>query len=172
MGDWVQVTAIDVGWRNFAWCTLDTAHLQQPLQWHVEDLWLPNPQRRRQPTKEDLMQIATEWCDRNEQVLRTSDVIVLENQIRTPCIVLNAAIYSRCHGKARVVHPMTVGAFWKLPTSREAKKARAVVIVDSIVRGNFPRASKRDDLADTYLMAAWGMCQQGVATKEDFLLMQ
>lgn len=169
--DWHQVTAIDVGWRNFAWCTMDTAHLRQPLQWHVEDLWQPTPQRRRQPTKEDLMRIATEWCNRHEDLLRTSDVIVLENQIRTPCIVLNAAIYSRCHNRAYVAHPMTVGAYWKLPTTRDAKKARAVEIVYDLTNGEFPRANKRDDLADTYLMAAWGMCVLAKgAVKEDFLL--
>lgn len=170
--DWRQVTAIDVGWRNFAWCTLDTAHLRQPLQWHVEDLWQPSPQRRRQPTKDDLMRIATEWCDRHDALLRSSDMIVLENQMRTPCIILNAAIYSRCYNRAHVVHPMTVGAYWKLPTTREAKKARAVAIVDRIVNGNYPAANKRDDLADTFLMAAWAMCTTGAATKEDFLLPQ
>ncbi len=168
-GDWKQVTAIDVGWRNFAWCTLDTAHLTEPLHWHVEDLWEARPSRRKTPTKEDLMQIATEWCDRNEPILRSSDLVVLENQIRTPCIVLNAAIFSRCYGRARVVHPMTVGAYWKLPTTRDAKKAKGIVIAQQITRNAFPRVYKRDDLADTFLMAAWGMMQVGGATHHDFL---
>lgn len=115
------------------------------------------------------MQLATEWCDRNEAVLKSSDLVVLENQIRTPCIVLNAAIYARCFGRARVVHPMTVGAYWKLPTQREPKKAKAVEIVDTVTSGGFPRTYKRDDLADTFLMAAWGMIQVEGAKLSDFL---
>lgn len=168
-GDWKQVTAIDVGWRNFAWCTLDTAHLTEPLHWHVEDLWQPHPTRRKVPDLEDLMRIATEWCDRNEAVLRSSDLVVLEDQIRKPCIALNAAIFSRCFGRARAIHPMTIGAFWKLPTTREAKKAKAVMIAQQITHDAFPRTYKRDDLADTFLMAAWGMIQVGGATIHDFL---
>ena len=149
--DYKQVTAIDAGYRNFAWCTLD--NVQGVLQHEVVDLWAPQANRRRHPARNDLVEITRNWCLAHKQLLDDSDYIVLENQIRAPYICMNTVIQALYFDKVEVVHPMTVGAYWHLPTKREHKKAAGVATV--LRHGVHLPPGKQDDLADAWLMAQW-----------------
>lgn len=153
MTDYKRVAAIDVGYRNFACCILDNQDLTEPLFWEVCDLWPVAPKRRRQPTKLDLVAITVQWCRQHNEQLALCDVIVLENQIREPCIIMNTVVQALYFDKAQVVHPMTVGAYWHLPPTRDAKKQAGIEVVRQ--HGVVLVGNKVDDLADTWLMAAW-----------------
>jgi hypothetical protein len=146
----MQVTAIDAGYRNFAWCCKNR---YQVLHHNVVDLWPLAPNRRRKPTRDDLVRVSYAWCQAHRQMLLDSDVIVLENQIREPYVIINTVIQTLFIDKVRVVHPMRVAAYWQLPVQRAYKKARAIQLVKEL---GVPLAGgKQDDLADTYLMAEW-----------------
>lgn len=149
-GDLIQVTAIDAGYRNFAWCTKNRF---ETLSHGVVDLWAPQAGRRRKPTRDDLVRVAYAWCAEHQDLLRASDIIVLENQIREPYVIINTVIQTLFITRTRVVHPMTVGAYWRLPVKREQKKARAVELVQQY--GVALPLAKRDDMADAWLMAEW-----------------
>jgi hypothetical protein len=166
--DYVRVCAIDAGTRNFAYCFVDNLHWREPLRWTKEDLWREQPNRRRTPTKEDVVAITVAWCRRNAAALAECDYVVLENQIRIPFIVMNTVIQALHYDKCVSVHPMTVGAYYGLPKTREAKKAAGIAVV---VRNgvNFGVANgKIDDLADAWLMAVYQLIQTG-ALSEHFL---
>lgn len=150
--DFWQVTAIDVGLRNFAWCTLNPHEI---LAHDNVDLWAPALGRRRKPTRTDLVKIARDWCEQHAALLSSSDRIVLENQIREPYIVLNTVIQTLYYNKTVVAHPMTVGAHFGLPHKRLAKKARGIEV--AVANGVALPEGKQDDLADAWLMARWGL---------------
>jgi len=152
--DFWQVTAIDVGYRNFSWCTLNPHGI---VSHDTVDLWQPQPKRRRQPTRSDLVAITRQWCLANDDLLRSSDRIVLENQMRDPFIVMNVVIHALYFDKVVVVHPMTVGSYWHLPHTRVQKKAAAVTLAQQ--HGVVLPSGKQDDAADTYLMAMWELRQ-------------
>ncbi len=150
MADFWQVTAIDVGLRNFAWCTLNP----QDIVAHDKiDLWAPAPGRRRHPTRTDLVRITRDWCLTHGALLAASDRIVLEHQLRQPFILMNTVIQTLYYDKVVIVHPMTVGAHFKLPAKREAKKAKGIEVAQA--HGVHLPAGKQDDLADAWLMAKW-----------------
>jgi len=154
MGDFWQVLAIDVGYRNFAWCAVNPHGV---VSHDNVDLWAPRAKRRRVPTRTDLVAITREWCIQHAELLATSDRIVLENQMREPFIVMNTVLHALFFDKVVVVHPMTVGAYWHLPTTRAQKKAAGIQI--ALENGVYLPEGKQDDLADTWLMAQWQLNQ-------------
>lgn len=163
--DYVRVCAIDAGTRNFAYCVVDNLTWNQPLRWKKEDLWKPHPKRRVKPTKEDMVRLTWQWVQNNKGWLDECDVIILENQIRTPFIIMNAVIQALLFTKVQSVSPMTVAAFFKLPKTRELKKPAAVRVTQQYCVLDKSEA-KPDDLADAWLMAVWGLIQaKGVSAK-------
>ncbi len=148
--DFWQVTAIDVGYRNFSWCTLNRDGI---ISHDNVDLWAPKAKRRRQPTRSDLVAIAVQWCRDHQHLLDTSDKIVLENQMREPFIIMNTALHALYFDKVVIVHPMTVGSYWHLPKTREQKKAAGIRVAQQ--HGVVLCDGKQDDMADTWLMARW-----------------
>ncbi len=160
MTDYVRVCAIDAGTRNFAYCVVDNFTWNAPLRWKKEDLWAPEPGRRRKPTKEDILYLTYAWVDRNKSWLDHCDVIVLENQMRTPFIIMNTVIHTAFFNKTISVSPMTIAAYFKLPKTREAKKPAAVNVAKSYCVMD-EKVVKPDDLADAWLMAVWGLIQKG-----------
>jgi hypothetical protein len=152
--DFWQVTAIDVGYRNFSWCTLNPDGI---LSHDNVDLWAPRAKRRRQPTRNDLVAITVQWCREHAQLLDSSDRIVLENQMRDPFIVMNTVVQALYYNKVVIVHPMTVGSYWRLPTTRVQKKAAGVAVAQQ--HGVVLCQGKQDDMADTWLMAQWQLRQ-------------
>ncbi len=167
--DFCQIMAIDVGTRNFAWCVVCNNHWRKPLHWQHEDLWAPQPNRRRAPTKTDIVRITVDWVRRRKHILDECDCIVLENQMRTPFIVMNTVIQSLYFNIVSIIHPMTVGTFWSLPKQREHKKTRGVQVTLAHTR-NIPAAGKEDDLADAWLMAVYEMIQRQAIGKGELSL--
>lgn len=156
--DYRRVLAIDAGTRNFSYCLLDTLHWREPLEWRKEDLWAPEPGRARKPTKQDMVTLTVLWLRAHAYLFDGVDLVVLEAQIRTPFIIMNAVIQAYCYDKCRVVSPMTIAARFHLPKQREPKKAATIKLVQRYA--TFDTAHiKLDDLADSWLMAAWGLLE-------------
>lgn len=173
MADYFRVCAIDAGYRNFAWCVVDNFSYGAPLEWHHEDLWPPKPGRNGKPTKEDLVAITVAWARRNWAALTACDSIVLENQMRIPFIVMNSALHALFFKRVRVVHPMTVAALFRLPKTREAKKAAGV----KTVLLNCPTAPqaggrKLDDMADAWLMAVFQLIALKGISANDIIFLE
>lgn len=165
MSDYVRVCAIDAGTRNFAYCVVDNFTYDVPLKWVKEDLWKPHPTRRAKPTKEQMVALTVTWCRRNKAMLDACDLIVLENQIRTPFIIMNTVIQALYFDKAQTVSPMTIAAYFNMPKTREAKKLAAVRIAKTHCTMQ-EGVEKLDDLADAWLMAVWGLiAAKGVSAK-------
>ena len=165
--DYQRVCAIDAGTRNFAYCVMDNMSWNRPLVWRHEDLWAPKVGRRGTPNKQDIVKITYEWCVRNRDMIAACDAVVLENQMRRPFIIMNTVLQTCFYGKALVVHPMTVGSFFKLPKTRQEKKEQGVELVKRFA--TIPNHAKRDDLADAWLMAAWQLVQSGALSSKYFL---
>lgn len=161
-----SVCAIDVGYRNFAYCFVNPSNWRQPLQWAHEDLWAPQPGRRQRPQEQDLVQIMWEWCQRHRLMLEQCDCIVLERQMRTNFKLMNTVVQALFYGKVVQVHPMTVGTFWNLPKTRDAKKAAGINVVTHN-GARFPNGRKLDDMADAWLMALYQMVQYDVVKRNE-----
>ncbi len=167
MCDYTRVCAIDVGYRNFAYCVVDNLNWKTPVHIGNIDLWSDEPNRRRQPTKEDCVEITVKWIAANKAMLKDCDVIILENQLRTSFIIMNAVIHALCFSKTKVIHPMTVASFWKLPKTRIKKKPAGVAVAQAngVVFGK--KHYKLDDLADAWLMAVHALVlRKAISAKE------
>lgn len=154
------VLAIDVGFRNLGYCLVDSVCWQTPLAWGKADLWGWGPEKRRTPTKEQIVEITVQWVQDNQNLFAQADAVILENQMRTPFIIMNAVIHALHVRRVKVAHPMKVGSFWGLPKTRTQKKEAGI----AVCRRNgatFPPNTKLDDLADAWLMAVWGLIQAG-----------
>jgi hypothetical protein len=153
--NYTRVLAIDVGYRNFAWCVVDSSHWKAPLRLQHEDWW---GKKRKKPTRQKLMDLCDDWCNRNAGELKAATWIVLEHQIQKIFIAMNAFLASKYWHKTRIVSPMTLCGVFDLPRSREEKKAATVALArhNGVV---FPDARKDDDLADAWLMCMWQMNQ-------------
>jgi hypothetical protein len=165
--DYLRVCAVDAGTRNFAYCVADNMSWQKPLVWRREDLWAPQPGRRGKPSKEDVVDITHAWCKRNEEMIKACDVVVLENQLRKTFMIMNTVIATFFYGKVKVVHPMTVGSFFKLSKTREQKKRDGVAICRSFTTMPTNSGAKADDLADAWLMCVFQLVK-GKALSERY----
>ncbi len=165
MSDYHRVCAIDAGTRNFAFCFMDNLDWRQPVNWRKQDLWAPMPKRATKPTLQDVIYITYTWCMQNKTQLDECDSIVLETQLRKPFIVMNTVIQTLFYNKTVVVSPMTIAAYFKLPKTRDAKKAAGVALVQryAVLHGD-----KIDDLADAWMMAAWQMINVGALSATSF----
>lgn len=165
--DYRRVCAVDAGTRNFAFCVCDNTTWRKPLVWRKEDLWAPEVGRRGKPTLNDVVDITVAWCNRNRELLDSCDVIVLENQMRKPFIVMNTVIHGLFHSKTKSVHPMTVGSYFGLPKTREPKKKATVELCRRYAF--IPEdGSKPDDLADAWQMCIWELVQSKALSAKYF----
>lgn len=162
-----RVCAIDVGYRNMAWC-IGTSNCWRGLRWQKEDLW---SRHKRVPNNEDMVKITLGWCLKHKDDLDMCDVIVLERQMRAPFIIMNAVITTLYYEKVQVVHPQTVGAFFNLPRTRVQKKAAGIMVVkkNGLTFG-VERNDKYDDLADAWLMMVWGLVANKALNKDEIVL--
>jgi len=147
-----QICAIDVGTRNFAWCIVNDVHWQRPISWRHEAIVTC----RGKVTRNEIVRCTRMWAESNRNLLESCDRIILENQMRIPFIVMNTVIQTMFFDRVVVVHPLTVGAYWKLPRRRELKKARGIEVVAE-QGAMMPQSDKQDDLADAWLMAVYGL---------------
>jgi len=161
--DYQRVCAIDPGTRNFSYCVVDNNNWREPLRWGKEDLWAPAAGKRGKPTKEQVVGITHAWCDRNHAWLRECDIIMIEGQIRKQFIVMQTVIHALYYVKVRIVHPMTVGSFFRFPPTREEKKAATVRFV--VRHATIPATDKQDDYADAWCMAVYCLIKRGAISK-------
>lgn len=165
MSDYARVCAIDPGTRNFSFCVADNFTWRRPIQWTLVDLWPPAPGRRATPTTEDVVAVTHQWCADNDELLRSCDTIVIEKQMRTPFIVMCTVIQALYFSRVRVVSPMTVGAFFNLPKTRQAKKAAGVVVCKK--HAVMEDVDKLDDLADAWMMTVWALVKRGAISARE-----
>lgn len=161
MADYCRVCAIDVGYKNFAYCIVDNVSYPAPVTLTRQCLW----RSKARPSVSDAVQMIVAWCKTHDNMLAECDHIVLENQLRPVFIAMNAALEALHPTKVTVVNPRTVGAFWRLPTKREPKKLAAIQRL--ISNGIGVPAGKADDMADAWLMAAYQMVQAGAWHEDD-----
>ena len=159
--DYRKIMAIDAGLRNFAYCVVDTQNWREPLVWNLVDLWPPHPGKHTKPSNQEILDVTMRWFRKNRQLFEDVDEVIFETQIRKPFIVMNTVLQAMVFDKYKQVSPMTVGAFWKLPKTRDAKKRAAIDLVARYAA--IPRSynAKQDDLADAWLLAVWGLIEAG-----------
>lgn len=142
-----SIVCIDAGWRNLAFVHICDGDWRHPRNW-VREAIAPA-----KATESEVFDGIYQWATRNQDLLESADVIVLERQLHRRCIIINTVIRTLHHGKCIERNPNSVGKFHQLPLTRERKKKAAVAIVD--VNVSIPRyyGGKLDDLADVMLLA-------------------
>lgn len=154
--------AIDVGYKNFAWCVVDNFSRPAPILHQRQALW----HLKRPPQVEEIVDITRAWALAHDVEIAKCDYVVLERQLRPLYIAMNVVLQTMYYDKVLVVHPSTVGAYWGLPRKREEKKKAGVQLV--LEAGVPLPKGKADDLADAWLMAAYQMIGCGVWNKTEF----
>lgn len=162
----MNVIAIDMGYRNFAFIHVHSDDWRNPIAWCHEDLWYG---RKGKPSTKQLLHMAHQWEVRNHLALQNADCIILETQLKKPFALMNTMIASRHWDRVVYMNPLTVGAFWKLPVRRAQKKPAGVARVKQFGIA-FPNVKgKEDDLADAWLMAMKHLHEKGLI---DFSLLK
>lgn len=156
----VRVLALDVGTRNLGVALVSSDQVRKPEQWLRVDLMGKKRLSQKQADPESIVRATVHWVRNHKAWFDSCDAIVLERQMRTPFIVMNAVISALYLEKVQIVHPLTVGKFWGLPTTRVAKKAAGVACVAQN-GALIPKDAhgKYDDMADAYLMAVFQLVQ-------------
>ena len=156
-----RVVGVDAGYVNFATCGIDSDGVFRPYHWTNEALFTGKF------TEERLCKAIYEWINRPDikTLLDEADQIVLERQMAMKFQAINHCIRFRYFDKTIEVSPSTVGKQFKLPSDRRSKKKRAVELVGTNVPLPISKG-KKDDLADSYLLAAYGLFQHSPELKE------
>jgi hypothetical protein len=149
---------------------MDNNSWRHPDVWEKDDLWIPDGKKRMKPTKQDCLRIMWEWCHRNKDMIADCDLIILEQQIRTPFIIMNTVVESLYFRKTRQVSAMTIAKFFELPKTREKKKKAGVNVTGNHVVLP-PGYEKLDDLADAWMMAMWGLIQNNAISKKELVFL-
>jgi len=160
----ISVLALDVGTRNLGVCWVSADNHRQPKEWMRVDLL--SHARNKSPSTEDIVRLTVHWVRNHATWFNECDAIVLEKQMRTPFIVMNSVISALHLEKVHIVHPLRVGKFWGLPTTRAAKKKAAIATVaqnGAVIPHD--THDKYDDMADAYLMAVYQLCQMNAVDK-------
>lgn len=146
----MRVVGIDAGYKNFSVCCLTTDNILRPLY------WVNGPLFEGKYTEERMATEIYAWVTRDDirQLLDSAEQIVLERQMVLKFQALNHCIRFRYFDKTVEVNPNTLGKFFNLPEDRRGKKKAAV----DLVSANLPfpvKTGKKDDYADSYLLAAY-----------------
>lgn len=151
---------IDAGFANHACCALDY-DWRRPVRWTNERIM------EGKYTEEKLWQATFKWCQANREMLEQASMIVLERQIEAPFKMMNTMIRTLHPHTAVIVSPATVGKRFGLSKTRKEKKEDAVNLVTKnlIAYSGMPKSKKKDDLADSYLLALWGLEKLEVSTE-------
>jgi len=157
----MRVVGIDAGYVNFSFCSVSSSDILRPLCWSNEALFTGKF------SEERLAEEIYRWVTKPEvkDMLDRADKIVLERQMVKKFQAVNHCIRFRYFEKTVELNPNTVGKYFKLPLERAPKKKAAVELVGSNLP--FPvRKGKKDDLADSYLLAAYVIFQEYPQLKE------
>lgn len=146
----MKVVGIDAGYKNFSVCCLNSDNILRPTY------WVNGPLFEGKYTEERMANEIYAWITREDiqKLLGEADQIVLERQMILKFQALNHCIRFRYFEKTVEVNPNALGKFFNLPIERREKKKAAV----DLVSNNLPfpvRTGKKDDYADSYLLAAY-----------------
>lgn len=159
-----KIVGIDAGYVNFAVCAIDTANVDHPYYWMCRPLF------KGDFSEEKLVNAVYAWINSPEikKLLDEADEIMLERQMTTRFQAINHCVRFLHFAKTKEVNPKTLAAFFKLPTKRRAKKKAAVDLVSSKVV--FPiKTGKKDDLADSYLLALYPALIEGLVKNQTWV---
>ncbi len=149
-----KIVGIDAGYVNFAVCGIATNEAARPYYWVNEALF------KGEFSEEKLVHAIFAWINRPaiKELLTEADEIILERQMTMKYQAVNHCVRFLYMAKTREVHPNTIRAFFRLPEKRSAKKKAAVDLVSN--RAILPvKKGKKDDLADAYLLAWYGVLE-------------
>jgi hypothetical protein len=149
------IVAIDVGVKNLAYCAMRDG---QVLEW--QNAPLLEPDERYKPSH--LVMYVARWARRNSALLHSADRVVIERQMRCNMRIIEAALHALHYEKCSIVSACDVkDRFGLRMNNYRLNKKAAVAHVDLHLhtqrdeqwRALFEVSSKKDDLADSYLMA-------------------
>lgn len=149
----LTVIGIDAGYANLSMCAL-RGYRGMPGVPHVMS-W--TNERISKAGSEDAVFWATlSWMDKNEETLANADYIVLERQMRSPFKEMNVMIRTRYSHKVTLVYPRTLSSKYGFSMKRAEKKRDTVKWVSANI-GAIKEGVKADDLADSALLAHYGL---------------
>lgn len=143
---------VDAGYVNFAVCGIDLEAPFKPYYWKNSALFTGSF------SEEKLCHALNTWINKPEikELLGEADEIVLERQMTMKFQAVNHWIRARYFDKTKEVHPNTYASLFGLGNERKKKKKRAVELVSK--HAIFPiKKGKKDDFADAFLLATWGL---------------
>ena len=144
------VVGIDAGIAHMSIFAAYRDEITKPIMWSVERICPPASKY----AWEDAHGGAMLFCEKYKALLDEAECIALEQQMRDQFTVINATIATLYPRKYHRCHPHTIGAAFKLPRRREAKKKASIAYVSNRVGEAWPAdAKKQDDLADSALLA-------------------
>jgi hypothetical protein len=149
-----RVIGIDAGWKNLAVCVIDYPNILRPVHWELYQI-MEAPFAR-----EKFMGAVQDFFEREDikKWLESADQIVLEKQLQEKYACLNCKVRFGYWEKTTEEHPSSVGKKFGLASDRQTKKKQAVVLAQK--NSVFPKSKgKKDDLADAYLLAVFGLHQ-------------
>ena len=148
----LTVIGIDAGFANLSMCVLRGYH-GMPGVPHVMS-W--TNERISKGGSEDAVFWATlSWMDKNEETLANADYIVLERQMRSPFKEMNVMIRTRYSHKVTLVYPRTLSSKYGFSMKRAEKKRDTIKWALNNIGAI--EGAKRDDLADSALLAHYGL---------------
>jgi hypothetical protein len=144
------IVGIDVGIRNLAMCALEDG---KPVEWCNEGI----VDGKYEPCKN--VEYVMAFVQRHKALLQRADHIVIERQLRANMRVIEAILHTLHWGKCSVVHARSVKARYGLARRDYRKNKQAAVefvlkhAPECPLTHFFRNCRKRDDLADSYLLA-------------------
>jgi hypothetical protein len=144
------VVAIDVDIKNLSYCALrDGAIVEWANVSLVEGTYRPS----------DSVHYVKRFTEVHAALLDAADLIVVEKQMRANMRIIASVLHALYYDKYKAVHARSVKARFGLsrPSYRLNKRAAVDWVLDNLQDANwfvrFQESPKKDDLADSYLMA-------------------
>jgi hypothetical protein len=151
------VVAIDVGIKNLSYCAIQDGRI---LEWSnvslVEGTYRPS----------DSVHYVKRFTEAHADLLDAADVVVVEKQMRANMRIIESVLHALYYSKCKAVHARTIKARFGLsrPSYRLNKRAAVDYVAASVDQEPwieyFQQSVKKDDLADSYLMALF-MSEEG-----------
>jgi hypothetical protein len=144
------VVAIDVGIKNLSYCALQDGKI---VEWAnvslVEGTYRPS----------DSVHYVKRFTEVHKDLLEAADLVIVEKQMRANMRINESVIHALYYDKCRAVHARHIKARFGLSRCSYRLNKRAAVdwvsehLTEEPWRTQFSESAKKDDLADSYLMA-------------------
>lgn len=173
-----RVAFLDPGLRNMSYMVVEVEEESFEIcTWMRKDI-CPEKKKIDDLTTQELYDSILEFLE-NSPDLKDCDHVYVELQMTSKYKAVTAIVYSYFWGRCTLVSPLAVKRFFSLNHGNHALNKRAVVEWvskdQSLVGGArqlFENESKKDDMADCYLMfrfiqARYGFCKTHFKKKEE-----